>query len=194
MARYGKIALLCIAFAAVLLATGMRQASAYTIDGSDYDSRSLSTRESGTSEAQAKWHGADGADLDAYAWDANSNCRAIAVWVYDLGSTSGDLTIKWSYHVRAEFEVDGDGLAYSTFWFELWSSSGRVGSSSTRTHTSDINKDITVTKTFYNLPSDTYRVEVIAGTRAVSDTTGSSAEADAYYGPLQVTSNWLTIT
>lgn len=185
---------MCIAFAAVLFVTGLRGASAYTIDGSDWDSRSLVTREWGTSDAQAGWRGSDGADLNAWAWDANSGCYASAMWTYDLGYESGSLSIKWSYHIHAEFDVDGQGIAYCAFWFDLWSSSGRVGASSVKVHQNDINSDKTISKTFYNLPYDCYEVTVYALADAESDTDGSSAEADAYYGPLQITSNWLTIT
>jgi hypothetical protein len=185
---------LCVVLGAVFLVAGLGEASAYRISGSSYDSRSLSTSESGTSEADAQWHGSDGADLNAWAWDADSKCKAVAVWTYDLGSASGSLGIEWCFHVNAEFDVSGSGLAYCMFWFELWDSGGRVGSSTTKSYSSDLDSDKKIDKTFNSLPQDSYTVKVLGGARAVSDTDGSSAEADAYYGPLQVTSKWLEVT
>jgi len=178
----------------LFFATALRQATAYQIDGSSYSDRSLSTSESGTSDAEARWQGGDGADLEAYAWDANSQCHATARWSYDLGTKSGSLNIEWCFHIKAGFTVISDGLAYCMFWFELWDSSGWVGSSTTKSYSSDIDSDKTISKTFTNLPSNTYTVKVFAVASAATDTNGSSAEADAYYGPLQITSNWLEIT
>ena len=192
--RLGRYVVICAILGGLVLLTGLRQVSAYTIGGSDYDSRGLGTSESGTSDAQAQWHGSDGADLDAYAWDAGSECSATACWVYDLGTMSVDVTVKWAFHINAEFDVSGDGLAYCMFWFELWSSSGRVGSSTTKSYSSDIDSDKDIEKAFNSLAEDSYEIRVFAGARAVSDTAGSSAEADAYYGPLQVTTRWPEIT
>ena len=194
MKRCEKMVLVCIAFAAVQFAAGSKGVLAYTISGSEWASRDHVTSEWGTSDAEARWQGSDGADLEAYAWDANSGCYASAMWTYNLGYSSGSLTITWSYHINAYFTVNGAGVAYCAFWFELWGSSGRIGSSSTKVHQDDIDADRTIDKTFSNLAWDSYRVVVYALARAESDTDGSSAEADAYYGSLQVTTNWLEIS
>lgn len=45
--------ILCVVFGGLFLVAGVGEASAYRISGSNYDSRSLSTSESGTSEADA---------------------------------------------------------------------------------------------------------------------------------------------
>jgi len=167
--------------------------SAYRIDGSGWESRNLVYGESGTSETEAGWHGSDGADLDAYAWGQGSSSYATAVWRYDLGYCSGDISVTWCYHIRCEFSVTADAFAYAIFWFELWDSDGRVGSSGTRSYDEDVNSDGVLSKSFSSLRYSRYRSVVYAGVRAASDASGSSAEADAYHGPLQVTTKYLNI-
>jgi hypothetical protein len=188
-----KVSLVCIVLGVAFAVSDPNIVSAYRIDGSSWDSRNLATNEWGESDAQAQWHGSDGADLDAYSEDEGSGCYASARWTYNLGSTSGTVTIKWCYHVRAEFSVRGDGLSYCSFWFELWDSTGKVGSSSTNVHQSDINSDKTISKTFNSLPSDSYEVTVYSVADAETESEGSTAEADAYYGPLEVETNWVDV-
>lgn len=182
-----------LALSLALALISMQTACALRIDGDDWSSRDYDEITNGDyADTEFSWR-QTGCDADAWVW-GDSSAVVVVLWIYGFEAEgSGTADITWQFHLNAEFEETGSGNAYVQFQFDVYKGTTYIDSSASWTKDTDYDGYGSCTLEDLGVSTGTYWVLCSVYVVASADDNSSEAEADAYYGPLQIETSYVDI-